>query len=570
MDTQWIEKPVEESARSGLREALGTSDFLAGLLVRRGITDPGEGKEFLKAPLSSLPPPHDMKDMMRAVELLWDHVVRGSKIAVYGDYDVDGISATAILAHFLAGLGAGIETFIASRFDYGYGLGPRQAEKIAGSGARCAVLVDCGTSDLEGTALLESKGITTVIVDHHRVGPELPTASAFINPMRPDCPFPYKFMTSAGLSFYVAAMMTSHARKKTALQGRLAEDVDPRDYLDLAAIGTVADVAPVTGANRCILKSGFKRMMRSGRPALVRMLAAAGVTKRVRGEEIVSFHFSPMLNAAGRMGDPMLALKFLLASGEEEAGALHEEIGRLNTMRRAEEKKVTGEALFELTKKEPERRASFVLHGRGWHPGVVGIVASRLVERTRCPVAVVSMDADVGRGSIRAPAGMNIYTPLDRHRDIFERFGGHSAAIGFTIQAGRIGDLEKKLEEASRDGMKEKHKVFIDARMRVEEVEWFHIEEIEKLSPFGMENPAPLICLEDFSIRGVRIVGSNHLKFFVEGKGGSIPVFGPNMGGRLGEVADGISLAGHLRPDTYRGGRSIEFLLKEIKRRVPE
>jgi len=340
---------------------------------------------------------------------------------------------------------------------------------------------------------------------------------------------------------------------------------DPRAYLDLAAIGTVADVAPVRGANRCILRSGLKRLAGSPRPALARLVAAAGVTRRRRGEDVVSFHISPVLNAAGRMGDPVLALNFLLAESDAEASELHEKIALANEKRKEAERAVAEEARFQLTRKDPSRRASLVLAGRGWHPGVLGIVASRLVERTGVVVAVIGIDGKTGRGSIRAPSGMNVFSALAPHRDLFDRMGGHSAAVGFSLPAGRIGALEEALEEACREQLALGRKIQIDAVLSVDEADWFHVEEIEKLAPFGTENPQPVICLEEGEIQGGRIVGTDHLKLFAAGRSGTIPVFGPHMGRRLGELRGRMRLVGHLRADTYRGGRNVEFVLKDMR-----
>jgi single-stranded-DNA-specific exonuclease len=561
-ETEWIERTLPAGELRGLEEGLGVSPFLARLLLGRGVRTAGEARSFFDAPLSELPQPRDMKDLSRAVDLAWDAVRAGTKVVVFGDYDVDGICSAALLTHGLRALGAQVETLLASRFDYGYGMGPKQAGAVASTGARLAILVDCGTSDLEAAAVLGDRGIAAIVIDHHRVGPRHPPVSAFVNPMRADCPFPCKSLTASGLSFYFVAMMT---RLAPAWAADRAGKIDARDYLDLAAIGTVADVAPVTGANRCILKAGLRRMQDPSRPAVARMLAAAGLTRRTRSEEMVSFHIAPVLNSAGRMGDPALALRFMLAEGEEEARTLHEKIALLNERRRGEEQRVTQEAVLALTKKDLPGRASVVLAGKGWHPGVLGIVASRLVERTGRIVAVVGIEGATGRGSIRVPEGADIFSALERSRDLFERFGGHSAAVGFTLRADRLKMLEEKLEEAGRTLLARGRSLVIDATVPLEEAGWPHVEDIERLAPFGRDNPQPLVCLDGVSVRDAKIVGSDHLRFFAAGKTGGLPVFGPHMGGHLRTVAAARRLAGHLRQDTYRGGRAVEFVLKDFK-----
>jgi single-stranded-DNA-specific exonuclease len=558
METEWIFASVDENQVRRLQREAGLSGFLSRLLVARGISTAEEARGFLDSPLAALPAPHDMMNMAGGAQIVWDHVSAGRRVAVYGDYDVDGICSAAIITHFLRGLGAEVSATLASRFDYGYGLGPDQARRIEESGAACAVIVDCGTSDLGSVSYLESKGIRTVVIDHHRVAQELPPASAFINPQQPGCPFPAKALTASGLCFYFVAVMMRRGGE------RCAGD-DARDYLDLAAIGTVADVAPMTGANRCITKNGARRMLASKRPALVRMLAAAGAGAGRRPEEVISFFISPLLNAAGRMGDPMLALELLLARDEAQARQLHEKVALLNERRREEEKRVTDEARFLLTKKDTGGRSSFLLRGKGWHPGVLGIVASRLVERCGCPVGVIGVEGGLGRGSIRAPEGINLFSPLSQCRDLFERFGGHSAAMGFTIRAGKIPLLEEKLEQICAEMGRGGSALTIDAVLSARELGWSHLEESEKLSPFGAGNPSPVICLRDLAVEDARIVGSNHLKGFISFTGRRIPLFGPNMGDRLASFHGASRLAGNLRSDTYRGGQAIEFILKDFK-----
>jgi single-stranded-DNA-specific exonuclease len=560
VETEWVEDRVDEEARHALTAELGLDPFLALLLVRRGLAAPQEARAFLQAPLSDLPRPHGMKDLAAGVDLVWEHVGSGRKIAVYGDYDVDGITSAAIVTCHLGALGAGTETFLASRFEYGYGMGPKQAGAIVESGATLALLVDCGTSDFEAAEFLEARGVRTVVIDHHRLGSRPPPVSAFVNPMQPDCAFPDKALTAAGLSFYFTAMMN---RRRPAGKGP-ADLPDPRDYLDLAAVGTVADVASVRGANRCILRSGLRRLSGSPRPSLARLVAAAGITRRRRGEEVVSFHISPVLNAAGRMGDPALALRFLLAGSDGEAAELHEKIALVNEKRKEAERAVAEAARFQMSRKDPSGRASLVLAGRGWHPGVLGIVANRLAERTGIVVAVIGVDGKTGRGSIRAPSGMNVFSALEPHRDLFERMGGHSAAVGFSISEARIGELEEALEEACRRQGR-RRELRIDAALSVDEADWFHVEEIEKLAPFGTENPLPLIRLEGAAVEGGRIVGQDHLKFQAVGRSRAIPVFGPHLGRYLGRLRGDMSLLGHLRADTYRGGRNVEFVLKDFR-----
>ena len=561
MEAEWTYEPAVESLTGALREALDISPFLAQLLIRRGIVDASGGRQLLEAPLSSLPRPDRMKDLAAGIDIVLDHLDAGKKIAVFGDYDVDGICSTAMLSHFLTAMGGEVQQFLANRFDYGYGLGTAQAEKIAQGGAACALLVDCGTSDLEATAFLESRDIRTVVIDHHRVGDTPPPVSAFINPMQKGCGFSYKALTSAGLSFYFVAMMSTRMKER----GHAPAPVDPRDYLDLAAIGTLADVATVRGANRCLIKAGMKMLHRARRPAIARLMTASGITRRAADEQVVTFSIAPLLNAAGRMGDPTLALRFLLAADDKEVRALHAEISLVNEKRREEDGKVLKEARFQMSKKGLEGKRSIVLHGKGWHQGVLGIVASRLAGKLQVPVAIIGVEGKTGRGSIRAPGDANLFSLLSEHRDLFERFGGHSSAMGFTIEAGRIHELEETLEEVCGALPPHRRRLAIDAKLVVDDVRWAHLLDIEKLAPFGQENRAPLICLDNVTVRDSRIVGDDHLKIFASGRSREIGVFGPNMGGRLREAIDGVSLAGHLRADTYRGGEALELLLVDIK-----
>jgi len=555
---KWVFPSVENEAVLKLSKEAGISEFISKILIARGIKEAENAKKFLQAPLSSLPRPHIMKNMEAGVDLVKDSILKKRKIAVYSDYDADGISSAAILTDFLKKMDCNFVTILANRFGYGYGIGIEEARKISDEGAKCAIIADCGTSDFDAISYLKSKGIKTIVIDHHRPHSQLPPAEALINPLQTGCDFPAKELTASGICFYFIAML---ARKLETLK----KVPDPRDYLDFAAIGTVCDIAPMIGANRCIVRHGGKRVLSSKRPAFKKMLTSMGITSGKLPEEIIARHISPKLNAPGRMTDALPALEFLLSNNEDEANRLYSIIAEYDEKRKQEAKRVEEEARFELTKKVLKDRASIILYKKGWHPGVLGIVANKILEYTGLPSGIIGIENGIGRGSLRAPDGMDIFTPLSKISGIFERMGGHSFAVGFTIKSKKIPILEEIFEKVCSKIPQNKEEIKIDTDLDLEELDWHHLEECERLAPFGSQNPPPVIIIKDMNVVEAKIANPVHLKGKVKKGEKSLSVIGFNLADHIEDFKNSTSIVGNLRRNFFGGEYSIELLLIDFK-----
>src|SRR5258708_18982752 len=398
-----------------LSRALALTRTAATALLARGIRDPVESVRFLDPKLAHLTPPEAMRDRSEAVVRIARAVRAKERVCVFGDYDADGITAAALLTGVLRALGGDVVTLLADRFDGGYGLSNSALARVLATGPSLLITCDCGSGDHARLDTARRAGIDAVVIDHHRV-PEAPLpALAFLNPHRPDCDFAYKGLASVGLALSVAA----------GVRAELGVVMDMRPWLDLVAIGTIGDVAPLDGDNRALVRAGLAMLVRGGRPgarALADIARCSAVTPT--GED-VSFRIAPRVNAPGRLQKPDLALALLLATSDAEARSIAVQVEELCTRRKEVERGVAGEASAMLEDPALGSLPGIVLAQQGWHPGVVGIVAGRLASRLGKPTIVVALDGARGRGSARAPAGVSVYDALDRVRAGPLGFGGH-------------------------------------------------------------------------------------------------------------------------------------------------
>lgn len=557
------------SMRPGLPTPAGTEAFdlarksglsvtLSDWLVRRGIVDPDELSRFLEPKLSQLTPPDAMADRDAAAERIASAIQRGERICVYGDYDCDGITSAAILTGVIDALGGSVTPLLASRFDGGYGVSPAAVERIVETGAKLLVTCDCGSSDHDTLARVVARGMDVIVIDHHLVPDEPLPALAFLNPHRPECGFPYKGLASCGLVLSVGA----------AVRARLGRALDLRDWLDLVAIGTVADVAPLDGDNRALVRAGLRAIAEAKRPG-VRALLELGrwdAAQPITGED-VAFRIAPKLNAPGRLGRPDLSLELLLAKTPEQARALAAEIEQLSGRRRAIQDKMLSEAVSEIESEGWTERPAIVLGREGWNHGIVGIVAGRLASRYQKPVIVAGFDAGHGRGSVRGPKGSRLHDALAQVSDTLLRFGGHQAAAGVELTFDRLGDLRQAFEKACGE--------LSALAAPVDEADvdtvWLHsddhpaqvVREIERLEPCGQGNPAPRIALEAEVLRA-REVRGGHLKLELELGSRRMSGFGPAMGERATSLSGRVVLVGRLRRDAYRGGDAVEIRVEDL------
>jgi single-stranded-DNA-specific exonuclease len=553
--------PAGEEALVLARES-GLSITVADVLARRSAPRGAVLERWLEPKLAHLTQPQAMADLDAACARLADAIARREPIAVFGDYDCDGITATTVMTEALRALGGEVTPLLASRFAGGYGLSGPALERVRASGARVLVTCDCGSSDHERLWTARQAGIDAIVIDHHLVPDETLPAFAFLNPHRPECGHPYKGLASCGLALVVAA----------ALRRRLGVELDVRRWLDLVAVGTVADVAPLDGDNRVMVRAGLRVVDHGGRPGLkaLAVLGAGGRRVPVTATD-VAYQIAPRLNAPGRLGDPAAALELLCETDRERAWALAERLEALTVERRALQRRITGEALADIAACGFDADPALVLAQQGWHPGVVGIVAGRLADLTGKPTVVVALEGTRGRGSVRGPQGFRLYDALVACKETLLGFGGHQAAAGIEVAAAgveRFRDAWRTACAAQLLGAPPRARQLCDARLDDRDDLGQVLADLERLEPCGERNPAPRLWLGRAPVTAARVVGEHHLRLDVELRGRTITAFAPEMA----RVIEGVStlagrqvtLVGKMRRDHYRGGDAPEILVDGV------
>jgi len=511
-----LARPPEGVLRE-LEQRLGVSPLLARLLANRGLTTAEAARSFLTpAAPDRLRPPSGLKDLEPALERL-ARAVRGREpILLFGDYDVDGVTAAVLLEGFLTACGARVARYLPHRIEDGYGLRPRHIREAArGRGIRLVVTVDCGSSSHAAIREAAAAGIEVIVTDHHAVGAELPPALAVINPRRPDCGAGLGHLAGVGVAFYLAVALRRRLREEGFWDGRPEPNL--LAWSDLVALGTIADLAPLTAENRILTRIGLGRLARSPRPGLEALKAAAGLAADagVSGEE-AAFRLIPPLNAAGRLEHPQLAAELLTARDPAAAGRLARRLTELNRARRELERAVLAEAEAEIASR-PDRLAgkTLVLARPGWHPGVIGIAAARLAERYARPVVLVALAGDRGRGSARSLPGIDLAACLGACRGHLEALGGHAQAAGLEIAAGRLEAFREAFEEAVASAGAEgalDPAWSVDAPLEIDDIAASTLAEIEALTPFGTGNPEPLFVAHEVEAVAATRLAQGHLR----------------------------------------------------------
>lgn len=536
----WQVKKVDEAGEQALAAA-GYGPLLARVLSARGINTPQAAAQCLdeQAPLSD---PFLMKDMDRAAERIHAAIENDEPIVIFGDYDVDGVSATAILYECLTNLGAQVRCKLPSRSGGGYGITKEALDALAAKGYTLVVTVDNGISAVQEAAHAKELGVDLVITDHHLPPEKLPDAVAVVDPKRLDDESPFKDLCGAGVAFKLCA----------ALEGcdDPAELLEP--FGELAALGTIADVMPLVGENRTIVREGLSVLQDTMRPGLQALMENAGCAGKPITAETVSYTLAPRLNAAGRMDSASVALKLLLCENEEQAAGIAARLSEINADRQHTEQQITAAALEKLAA-DPARTHDrvIVVAGEGWHPGVIGIVASRLMERYGRPVIVISTENGEGRGSGRAPGSFNLHAGLCACAPCLIRYGGHAAAAGLTIEEEKIGAFRKAINDwAAREYPVPKPAALsIDAEVRIAELNVAAVQQLSRLEPFGGGNPVPRLAIRNAVVDGIWPLGN-------EGRHSRIRL-------RQGNAVCFVSLFGTPPDDLpYRVGMMVEAVVE--------
>ena len=565
----WRERPGDARAAAAIAQREGLPEIAARVLANRGVT-PEAAAAFLKPQLrTSLPDPSLLNDMDMAAERLADAAETGETVAVFADYDVDGATSAALLARFLAATGGATSIHVPDRLTEGYGPNEAAFERFAKEGRRLVLLADCGTTAFAPLAHAAGLGLECVVLDHHLPEARLPEALAVVNPNRMDESGALGGLAAVGVVFLLVVAANRALRRRGHY--RFRPEPDLREWLDLVALGTVADVMELTGLNRTFVARGLEVLARRGNPGIAALLAAAGVERRP-GAYHLGFMLGPWINAGGRVGEAGLGARLLSTDDSEEAGRIAEVLERLNSERRQVEADVLAAALAT----EPEEGAPFVLAvGDGWHPGVVGIVASRLVERFRRPALVGARENGRIRGSARSVPGVPIGPAVLAARDagLLEAGGGHDMAAGFTLDEAKRAAFEAFLAERLGPLVPAGGQVRpldIDAGLSVAGASAGLLEHLAAVEPFGRGNPEPVFALPAVRVRHARIVGRNHVRAdLADGGGKRLPAIAfrsaetPLGRALLDTEGRALHVAGNLRADDWRGNGAVQFVVSD-------
>jgi single-stranded-DNA-specific exonuclease len=559
---RWEISDVDADAAARLCRELSIPKIIANLLILRGITDPESAQRFLNPSLNQLHDPFLLADMRPAEARLRRALEQGEKILIYGDYDVDGAMAVVILLAALRGLGGQVEAFIPHRLSDGYGMRAAVIEEAAAKGFRVVISVDTGIREHEALGRARDLGLDCIVTDHHLPDRHLPPACAILNPHRAECGYPDKLLAGVGVAFKLVQALLGERLAGPILQS----------YLKVVAIGTIADVVPLLGENRVLARFGLEGLRRPSQAGLQALLEVSGLDRSNISAGDVAFRIAPRLNAAGRMENAREVIDLFTSSDLEKAREIAAHLEKLNRDRQRVEDGILHE-IADIMGRHPDKRDrySLVLAGEGWHRGVSGIVAQRVVEQYHRPVLVISVEDDFGVGSGRSIRPFHLLDALSAMQDLFVRFGGHARAAGFALPSSRIAELETRFEQHARAVLKPpdlEPVLRVDAEVSGKEIDWTLFEALERLAPFGCGNPTPVLAARDFRlVLGPRILQDKHLKLRVACGSRSFDAIGWGMAGRGATLAAGqaLDMAFTLDQNVFQDVTTLQLVVSEIR-----
>ena len=536
--------------------------LVSEVLASRGVERAEDAAEFLTQETTLTYSPFLMQDMDKAVERIAQAIAAGEKIAIFGDYDVDGITATCILVDYLKGRGADVVHYIPRRIEDGYGLSCDAIEGLRKGGATLLVTVDCGITGVDEVAFARSIGMDVVVTDHHECKETLPVASAVVDPRRSDCEYPFKHLAGCGVALKLVLALGGPDREE-ALFSR---------YCTLAAVGTVADVMQMTGENRTIVSRGLATLDRSDFIGLHALLKEAGLAGREISSVQIGFVLAPRINAAGRMGAADMAADLLLCQDPVQAEELAKALCALNRERQSVEQTIYSQAEAMIEELPEDQRRALVLASETWHQGVVGIVASRLSEKYSRPSFMIHLNGAVGKGSCRSWGGFNLFAALESCSDLLLGFGGHELAAGFTIDAANIPAFRARMNQYAAEywvGKAPESTLEIDVELHQPgRVTLQEVEALAALEPYGSGNARPLFCLMGATLLRMQNVGQNrHLKLRL-GKGSAQfdgIFFSTNTAACGCQEGDRVDAAFYLQVNEFRGSRTVQLQMVDIR-----
>ncbi|MCX5850203.1 MAG: single-stranded-DNA-specific exonuclease RecJ [Deltaproteobacteria bacterium] len=541
--------------------------IISQILVNRGIHDMEAARRYLHPSLNDLHSPFLMKDMKKGVSRLLKAIHANEEIIIYGDYDADGITSVAILFKFIREITPHVNYYIPDRVHEGYGLKIPAIDNFKKTNIKLIITVDCGISDTEQITYAQSIGIDTIVLDHHEISGQLPPAVASINPNREDCNFPFKGLAGVGIAFNFLIALRGTLSKEGFWENQNHPNL--KEYLDIVALGTIGDIAPLVDENRIFTKIGLELITEGKRPGIKALKEVSGVDSQPIDSFRASFSLIPRINAAGRIASPLDAVKLLLTDNMAEARILAEKLDSYNRNRQQMEKKILNEILEKISNNpDIEKMNALVFSSDRWHPGVVGIVASRLVDLFNRPAFVISSNNGVGKGSGRSVSGFNIYKGIQQCASLLLSYGGHYSAAGISIKDENIDEFTSLLDEIIRGSVEFPELLSptnIDAECQLSDINIKLIDQLEMLAPFGSKNPEPVLCVRNVKVSSPVIVGNNHLKMWLNSNGASFDSIWFNMG-KFFTALNGANIDIVFTPqiNSWNGSSDIQLKVKDV------
>jgi len=563
MIKKWIVKKSDDAKKKVLTGELSISPVIAQLLINRHITQPHQAERFMNPRISDLYNPFMLKGMEKAVARIHKALSGGEKILIYGDYDVDGITSVTLLTRALKTLGGNVIEYIPNRLEEGYGLNLGAAQLAYRKKVGLIITVDCGISALKEIKYLNNLKIDTIIVDHHQPdGNVLPKAYAIINPLQEDCSYPFKYLAGVGLTFKLVQ----------ALLDKKPDEL--RDYMALVALGTVSDIVPQLDENRILTKYGLDALLKTKNIGIKELIRISGLTGKGINAGHIGYTLGPRINASGRIGSPKLALRLLTTEKPEEAALLAKTLDRENRNRQKIEKNVLEEALDKAAREVNFKdHRVIVLSGKGWHPGVIGIVASRLAEKFYRPTIMVSINQNIGKGSARSIKGFHLFDAISKCKKYLDSFGGHKAACGLTILPKFIDKFRTHINNFAAETLMPEDLIpslEMDMELPLHRLSGKLIAQIGKLGPYGPGNPRPLFVSKNVTVKqSPKAIGRRGIKTWVTDGKVTCEALIFRSGDMSGITRESIvNLAYTPSINEWAGLRSIQLNLEDIKSAV--
>jgi single-stranded-DNA-specific exonuclease len=564
----WEVCTYDRSEADKLTEELKISRLLSVALLNRGISDPEMASRFLWPKLSHLHPPFTMKGMEKAVARIMRALASHEKVAVYGDYDADGVTAAALLYLFLRRMGLEVECYLPHRLKEGYGLNREAVRRMAQSGVSLIITVDCGISNVHEAALASSLHMDVIVTDHHEPSRSLPQAFSILNPKQPGCPYPFKDLAGVGIAFLLVVALRAAMKESGRWNDAAAPNL--KNFLDLVALGTIADQVPLIDQNRILAFFGLEVLNQGRRKGIEALKEVCGLSGRPLSSWNAAFQLAPRLNAGGRMGDSYLAFRLLTTEEITEAREIAVMLDKMNAERQSIEDRMVQEAEAQLRRVDfSPRNKTIVLASKDWHKGIAGIVASRILERYFRPTIIISLEGELGYGSGRSVPGLNLYHALEACSSWLSSFGGHPSAAGITIDSQNITPFSEQFERVADQCLKEEHllpRLKADGVASLDMIGVEEVRQLKLLEPFGNGNPEPLWLARELAVHQVQPVAERHLRLLLRpSENHLVRAIGFDMIEALRDLKASVDAIFTFHIDEWGGASRLEIKLKDIR-----